>query len=179
MSRGINWSRCDGRGGADTTRFAAPSLLSDRLRTYRWSLASWSPTGILLRPSSRISANGVSPSAFAKRKRTHKSVRLSTTMPKHHPIRRVSSSKARVQIRGCERIEMRQGRTTWRLEDELQAELEDAGTMCRIGMKESTRSKTGGICGRIQRTAVTSHSTVYARPLRMVENIKRLRAKLE
>jgi hypothetical protein len=28
--------------------------------------------------------------------------------------------------------------TAWRLEDELQTELQDAGTMCRIGMKEVT-----------------------------------------
>jgi ECF sigma factor len=92
---------------------------------------------------------------------------------------RLSNSKASVQVRGRERIEMSQVRTTWRLEDELQTELQDAGTMCRIGMKEGTRSETGGICGRIQRTTVTSHPTVYARPLRVVENIKRLRAKLE
>src|ERR1700722_6704503 len=63
-----------------------------------------------------------SPSAFTKRKRTHKSVCLSTTMPKLRSDT-TSSSKARAQIRGCERIEMRQVRTTWHLEDELQTEL--------------------------------------------------------
>jgi hypothetical protein len=98
-------------------------------------------------------------------------------MPKFHPIRRLESSKASAQIRGCESLEMRQVRSIRRLEDELQTELQDASTMCRIGMKKGTRSETGGICGRIQRTGITSHRIIYARPLRVVENIKRLRAK--
>jgi hypothetical protein len=109
-------------GGADTTRFAAPSLLSDWLRTYRWSLASWSPTGILLRPSSRISAHGVFP-VGVREKEANAQISLFVYNDAQAPSDTTSSSKARAQIRGSEGIEMRQVRTTWRLEDELQTEL--------------------------------------------------------
>src|SRR5437867_7834021 len=46
-------------------------------------------------------------------------------------------------------------------------------------MQEVTRDQKGCIPGRLKRTAITSRRTVYASPLRVVEHIKRFRAKLE